>query len=1529
LDEQEGRLAINSTVTNPDGPTFIADDSSDGTRKSMAPATTSSYEAPSSFPDIVRNVTFSPEAKDVADVGNMQTIPLADASPVHPSPPGAKFMENSVDTEYWDIVASRTNYSRGFTLMESSLINTDSETSSPFHTTPPRRIYGETTPRRLLDEWKRDASSDMETEQASPRSRAQMDPLDSSECLWRHRDPTAPFDVFRQNSTNIALEESKAYMDKINKLQAELSDTREQRDDERCHRQLAESKFKQLEHELANQTIDLPVNSSSPPATPPPTASREELWDRNKALVRDIRRAEQNNDALSTQKRGLEEQVRNLDKLWKEELKKNADLTEQLKVAKKTSTLLSLRGKLSKDQGVEEVQIVQQQLNLEKNRADELEAVNAAGILSSFLRAPLEPTQDDEELEDELHDAQEQIYSLKELLEKVQEDYNEALMKSQQLEQRIVELVGSSSHDAKETVDKPQADSLRLAQEQADEIIRLRFELKQATEQKGSATIALEDTHRELDSVTAEREVLNHRFNSLTAGHMETVQSLEAQLNHAVQEGLQLKHDLNSSRQQLSDISFELQSLTADYNENCPRIVQAMSNAIGSFGQNVDALEGSFEQTTNEMSARISNLSAVIKIIRNSFEFEDSAKRCEDNASSLCTTANKYAAIGSNNSSMIESDYITKTTPATPTNFNELSPRFYTPSDRDVSGNMSTSLDHEHSLKKSKNLKRMEEGRGELEGLQHDDDASQAASELTDDGTDDSSLAGISHLFPQPSATNMTISVTNVDDRTQSYPPNRNVIDEVTKLEKELCIVQSELNTMKQSKVDVDLEFKATIVAMMSASDEKLKAIGVTHEDEDSAGETFEELKQRYVKVNNDEIHRATADLLQAYIDERNGLVAELNSVRNEVDDKNKSLRSITAELDSIVAKQSEKDLECERLCLELDNRKLQVSLIENEKDSIISLLTREKEVANQERDALCSERDEMIAERTAISKERDNATDEREFLRSELAAMSQKRTELLAEVESLLTKVESVTAAKKSVTAELESVRNDLDAQRCHVDLMSEAEMQLRAIFELQANELKDVVDDRNGLREMFDSLRLQYDEALSELESRRVEIVEIHAAKQQLTTDVEALLAKEAKTSQDLVLLRSKYDKAKADVLALSQSLADVEVVVRQLQIETSSVRDLLNEKNKWLTEVSTENSSLRSHISLVEKALKERDNLETELADLRSENGGIQLELEKTLESLITAKSAHKKESENSRGLDIKLQNSLESVRILEASCLECNEKLASLEASLVIKEFEIGNLKKEREAAQVLVSIEEGRLLSIQDELQNTKCQVRQVSTRCEELEKEQRHIANCLNVKEAELQCALRDKAAAFADLVANRNVVEMLESQLHGHESTHAAFVFDREGAIEQLERRLEISSAALLKAQNELECVKTLCNSKEQEVARLNEKAKKCEVTCARVRDHGRKSADKCRKWEIYCETQTAHLKTLQFTNAQLKEQTVQIGRMYEEREQTFRQEKALWAHDRQRYKSLSNKYKRELDDLAKELVVRTTTPV
>jgi hypothetical protein len=115
-----------------------------------------------------------------------------------------------------------------------------------------------------------------------------------------------PFSTFRQNSTHIALSESKTYVFKIAELEEALaaSEEKNRKSEKRVH--ILQSELSALHHRTpVSSKLRTPTTSASPSSMP----EAESLWERNKTLVKEVRFADQTCVELSGQKSVLEKEV--------------------------------------------------------------------------------------------------------------------------------------------------------------------------------------------------------------------------------------------------------------------------------------------------------------------------------------------------------------------------------------------------------------------------------------------------------------------------------------------------------------------------------------------------------------------------------------------------------------------------------------------------------------------------------------------------------------------------------------------------------------------------------------------------------------------------------------------------------------------------------------------------------------------------------------------------------------------------------------------------------------------------------------------------------------------------------------------------------------------------------------------------------------------------------------------------------------------------------------------------------------------
>jgi chromosome segregation ATPase len=212
-----------------------------------------------------------------------------------------------------------------------------------------------------------------------------------------------PFSTFRQNSTHIALSESKTYVFKIAELEEALAASEEKNrvSEKRVH--ILQSELSALHHRTPlSSNLRTPTTSATPSSMP----EAESLWERNKTLVKEVRFADQTCVELSGQKSVMEKEVTLLKEQRDQVRGERESLRDDLNVSRQAAAHAEARCESLQDR-------LQELESIEKEKA-----VDTAGQRDED-RIQMEA--DKKQLKEELKDARDRLEAVCLQLQEIKE----------------------------------------------------------------------------------------------------------------------------------------------------------------------------------------------------------------------------------------------------------------------------------------------------------------------------------------------------------------------------------------------------------------------------------------------------------------------------------------------------------------------------------------------------------------------------------------------------------------------------------------------------------------------------------------------------------------------------------------------------------------------------------------------------------------------------------------------------------------------------------------------------------------------------------------------------------------------------------------------------------------------------------------------------------------------------------------------------------------------------------------------------
>lgn len=310
----------------------------------------------------------------------------------------------------------------------------------------------DTTPLHFWKTWRSQPVTPALVRIQSPSFTAEDATPDDPERHFRNVDSEQPlyaadrvaFTTFRQNSTQIALQESKTYLDRIAQLEEALANAEYERDCETQRRIEAESTVSVLQSpssSVPNHPAPIPKAMLHPPvpSTPSSLPDVESLWERNKTLVKEVRFADQTCMELSSEKTALEQRIEHLSEnitrldqentLLREQLGRAEETVRQVKTDTETDNAASPSDKDRTRRALEEFpRPIDRKEGMGPSLGEHI--ANMASREPSTMENP----------SDRCHTAQSENPSLRERLEVTLEERTAALRQCESLSARVSEL---------------------------------------------------------------------------------------------------------------------------------------------------------------------------------------------------------------------------------------------------------------------------------------------------------------------------------------------------------------------------------------------------------------------------------------------------------------------------------------------------------------------------------------------------------------------------------------------------------------------------------------------------------------------------------------------------------------------------------------------------------------------------------------------------------------------------------------------------------------------------------------------------------------------------------------------------------------------------------------------------------------------------------------------------------------------------------------------------------------------------------
>lgn len=519
----------------------------------------------------------------------------------------------------FDFVGTGMADEDGIALMNTSILSLDDFHDDGFLAPKtPGRAVGD-TPQMFYDKWKNGSPSRLV---GSSRAKKK----DSASANASEKD--APFNTFRQNSTHMALDETGAYVAKIQELMEQLKA-------EKAKNAQTQSN---MNHSYQTPAPFRGVSASTPPSTMK-SMDPESLYERNQTLAKEVRFAEQTcievsgkNESLEKKVLELQAQVETLQK-EKQTLQDRATTAESLEASWK-SRITELESMLTtsekeKSKAVEKCREletrcveVQQQAENENYMASDREGKLMQAILAK------------EDLAKELKAAREKYTHAEQQLKSLANRYTEQADRLQILQLENEHLLASQEKQEKnftEKLEDEKGNNVSLIQHLKGEIERLS---QQRSDRESQLEKELQDARNAAADLRAQLLQVQKKEDQQTNEASESAllerQHLSAQLHDFESELYKKDASLRETHSKLHDTSTQLTRMTKlrdDAAEKLEDERDEFTKEVSKLSLEVESLRHDMQESENKRFALEDERRTILESLAESLQEKEAALR--------------------------------------------------------------------------------------------------------------------------------------------------------------------------------------------------------------------------------------------------------------------------------------------------------------------------------------------------------------------------------------------------------------------------------------------------------------------------------------------------------------------------------------------------------------------------------------------------------------------------------------------------------------------------------------------------------------------------------------------------------------------------------------------------------------------------------------------------------------------------------------------------------------------------------------
>nr|XP_045737709.1 centromere-associated protein E [Mirounga angustirostris] len=627
-----------------------------------------------------------------------------------------------------------------------------------------------------------------------------------------------------------------------------------------------------------------------------------------------------------------------------------------------------------------------------------------------------------------------------------------------------------------------------------------------------------------------------------------------------------------------------------------------------------------------------------------------------------------------------------------------------------------------------------------------------------------------------------------------------------------------------------------------------------------------------------------TNDELQKKIQERHEKHEQFISTKEiiETQEKMSELEQLKEQLK--VKDSSLQNIESERLKLteKLQESQDKIKMIMKERDE----LKRVQEVLQMERDQLKENIKETVAEEHQqtistrnISKKTDQeANIERDVENSD--AESQEKIQELQEEEYQLLKMKAVSETQEKI-CDMEYFRNEFEAQKSTLKNKEMENVRLTQRLHKNPEEMRSVTKERDDLRSVEETLKVQRDqleENLKETELEKQEqlrIAYMHVKEHQETIDkLKGLVSEKTDEISNMQMdLENSNATLKAQIQEHQEKehqLLKVKNDLRESMYQTEQLKKQLEAQNSTLESVETEklklSQKLHENLEEIKCVTEERDGLRSAEGTLRMERDQLrkslrekeakELEKQEELRIAYMHVKEHQETIDKLRGLVSEKTDEISNMQMdLENSNAKLQEKIQQLKAN----EHQLFKLKEDVSESQKKMS-----------EIERLKKQFKAQSLTMDKIEMENLNLAQKLHENLEEMKSVMkeRDNLKLERDqLQANLQETKARDSETQQELKIAHMHLKEHQETIDKFRERVSEKTAQISNIQKDL-------NKSKDELQKKIQELQKKELRLLKMKEDVNKTHKNINKMEQLkqqFEAQNLSMQTVEMDNLHL----------------------------------------------------------